>query len=195
MTSHRMDNKKEVTSIGACLGDNWGDRRDPPPFHIVGYIEQWRGRLHDRHFYAMRLAGDGHEIRDVRTGRLRDIAKGLLKKRWWHCEDTKRLIRYATIRRRTLHTLYVSWFNKIGFERRLGERIPWLESVLGLDWPRDSTEANGFSHPYDWIQFFSNWNYWLDLEDFENLMCVHSRAVLIGWRNVEDFAVPPLTLL
>lgn len=64
--------------------DHLLDLRDPPPFTVVRYIEQYGNRLHWRRFSAMHLAGDVREACEVCTGRVRDIAVGVWIKRCWH---------------------------------------------------------------------------------------------------------------
>lgn len=60
------------------------DRRDPPPYLEVQYIECDGVRLHGRRLTATCLAGDVKEIRNGRTGCMRDTAVGAWIKGWWH---------------------------------------------------------------------------------------------------------------
>lgn len=72
-------------------GDNarGGDRscclRDPPPFPIVEYIEQYSDRLEGKLFSAMLLAGGVGVTSHVCTGRTHDTSTGAWTKRWRHC--------------------------------------------------------------------------------------------------------------
>lgn len=50
------------------------DRRHPPSYHVVQYIEHYLARQDGRLFASVRLVGDGKEIRDVGTGRMHNTA-------------------------------------------------------------------------------------------------------------------------
>lgn len=58
--------------------------RDLPPYCVVESIERYGARLDGRRFSAMRLGGDGKEIRDVCTGCMSDTAVVAWIKRWWY---------------------------------------------------------------------------------------------------------------
>lgn len=81
MVLHQFGDNDEEASNGASSGDHPRDLRNPMPFPIVRYMKQYSGKLYGRRRSAKRLVGDLHEIKDARSGRLRDSTVGAWIKR------------------------------------------------------------------------------------------------------------------
>lgn len=106
----------------------------------------------------MSLSGDVHEICNVRTERIRDTAFGTWAKPWrgWG----RRIATDTLCHSSQTDSTYVSFFQEIGYERRLGDTLQRLEGSLCLDFPTVPGEVVSLSGPYKKIYFSTSREHW-----------------------------------
>lgn len=186
MASYRFGDTNKAPSVGVSSDDSPCDYRDPLPFPIVRYSEQYGDRLGSGCFFSMRLPSYLGDLRDAPTGRLRDTVLGAWIQRWWHCggrQETDSLCHY-----KQMDSQHFPCFEEVGYERRLGSIIQRLWSTSYYDWPKDAGEFISF--PIHVTGFILFQIFVIGRETyFEYDMHIHAWSVLVGWHNVELFAV------
>lgn len=173
----------------ATDGRNNVDQRGEPPFPVTEYIEHYSGFIYSGRFGDMRLAGDQLTIPDVKFGTVRDTAVGAWNKCWLHisgrCASMARATHYNAV-----DSLFVRCREELDYERLVGDVVLRL-----CDKPDDAFPSDlglfCFSQLFDCLFFASHWSFWARDFDFEYRMRTGERHLLVGWHNVEIFALPP----
>lgn len=137
----------------------------------------------------MRLAGNDKEIHDLRTGRMRHTAIGAWIKHWWHWgvgSATDCLHHY-----RDTESHFGRCFEKVGYERHIGDIRGPLRATPFPEWTCDLAELIGAADRHDLIYLLAHWQYGVRNVDSERRTRTSDRGVLAKWHNVELFATPP----
>lgn len=134
----------------------------------------------------MILAREVQEIRDVRTGRLKNISVGAWMKGWWPwgVGGTSNFLFCHT----NTEILYVCSFNMVGYERRLSDILGSVEGASFSDGRKDPGKVISFSRLYGRVYFSTSWCYLSKDLNFEHRMFAYAHGVLVCGYNMEQLS-------
>lgn len=159
--------------------------RDSPPFSAYRYIRKFNGCLDARPFAAMSESGMELTIRD-RNKLTRVTAVGARVKRGLHYGGRTMSVSCSVCTAADMP--FARCFGEVEYEWALWELIP-LGS--GRTFPNVGLSAVALRPSFHMIHLLDRMDYWFRNCSFETPLQTHGHPLMVGWPNIEVFAVLP----